>query len=139
MLQTYLMVVPMSSVRGWLCDCPQHPIAKETSPWQENITSFHSIRVAKSGKQCVPECHTLSVMNIFEYLNILVTNIYSDIWLYQIFLYKYIRIFIHVKMFCTNQSVTNIFEYSNILVTNIYTHIYSYQFYIRIYSNIRSC
>ena len=34
-----------------MCDCPQHPIAKETSSWQEDIISFDLIRVAKSGEQ----------------------------------------------------------------------------------------
>ena len=39
-----------------------------------------------------------SVTNIFEISNILVTNIYSDIRLYQIISYKYIQIFVRVKI-----------------------------------------
>ena len=43
-----------------------------------------------------------SVTNIFEYSNILVTNIYSDIRSYQCFFYEYIRTFVRVKFVCTN-------------------------------------
>ena len=43
-----------------------------------------------------------SVTNIFEYSNILVTNIYSDIRSYQFFFYEYIRTFVRVKFVCTN-------------------------------------
>ena len=41
-----------------------------------------------------PECD--EYIRIFEYSNILVTNIYSDIHLYQFFFYEYIRIFVRV-------------------------------------------
>ena len=53
----------------------------------------------------------LSVTNIFEYSNILVTNIYSDIRSYQIFFYEYIQTFIRIKFVCTN-----IFEHSFVSV-----------------------
>ena len=43
-----------------------------------------------------------SNIRIFEYSNILVTNIYSDIRSYQFFSYEYIRTFVRVKFFCTN-------------------------------------
>ena len=43
-----------------------------------------------------------SVANIFEYSNILVTNIYSDIRSYQFFFYEYIQTFVRVKFVCTN-------------------------------------
>ena len=43
-----------------------------------------------------------SVTNIFEYSNILVTNIYSDIRSYQFFFCEYIRTFVRVKFVCTN-------------------------------------
>ena len=43
-----------------------------------------------------------SVTNIFEYSNILATNIYSDIRSYQFFFYEYIRTFVRVKFVCTN-------------------------------------
>ena len=43
-----------------------------------------------------------SVTNIFKYSNILVTNIYSDIRLYQFFFYEYIRTFVRIKFVCTN-------------------------------------
>ena len=52
-----------------------------------------------------------SVKNIFEYLNILVTNIYSDIRSYQFFFYEYIRTFVRLKFVCTN-----IFGYSLVSV-----------------------
>ena len=54
---------------------------------------------------CIPVPSLLtdqSVTNIFEYSNILVTNIYSDIRSYQFFFYKYIRTFIRIKFVCTN-------------------------------------
>ena len=43
-----------------------------------------------------------SVTNIFEYSNIFVTNIYSDIRSYQFLFYGYIRTFVRVKFVCTN-------------------------------------
>ena len=43
-----------------------------------------------------------SNIRIFEYSNILVTNIYSNIRSYQFFFYKYIQTFICVKSVCTN-------------------------------------
>ena len=65
-----------------------------------------------------------SVANIFEYSNILGTNIYSDIRSYQFFFYKYIRTFVRVKFVCTNifgHSLVSvkprrIFEYIRIFV-----------------------
>ena len=103
--------------------------------------------------------------NIFEYLNILVTNIYLDIRSYQFFFYKYIQTFVCVKFVCTNifghslvsvlecKTLTNIRVYSNICAifnTNTYldirlcqTNQYEYIrifirviLLIRIYSNI---
>ena len=41
-------------------------------------------------------------IQIFEYSNILVTNIYSDIRSNQFFFYEYIRTFVRVKFVCTN-------------------------------------
>ena len=55
---------------------------------------------------------------IFEYSNILVTNIYSDIHSYQIFLYEYIRIFIRVKFVCTN-------IFGHLFVSNLIVQVYS--------------
>ena len=43
-----------------------------------------------------------SVTNIFEYSNIFVTNIYSDIHSNQFFFYEYIQTFVRVKFVCTN-------------------------------------
>ena len=48
-----------------------------------------------------PKLPVQSVKNIFEYLNILVTNINSGIRSYQFFFYKYIRIFVCVYFVCT--------------------------------------
>jgi len=41
-------------------------------------------------------------IRIFEYSNILVMNIYSDIRSYQFFFYEYIQTFVRVKFVCTN-------------------------------------
>ena len=59
------------------------------------------------------DCADQSVTNIFEYSNILVTNIYSDIRSYQFFFYEYIRTFVRVKFVCTNifgQSLVSVLE-----------------------------
>ena len=48
----------------------------------------------------VSECD--EYIRIFEYSNILVTNIYSDIRSYHFFFYEYIRTFVRVKFVCTN-------------------------------------
>ena len=66
----------------------------------------------------VPECD--EYIRIFEYSNILVTNIYSDIRSYQFFFYEYIRTFVRVKFVLRIYSDihlckfvdTNIFRYS---------------------------
>ena len=47
-----------------------------------------------------PECD--EYIRIFEYSNILVTNIYSNIHSYQFLFYEYIRTFVRVKFVCTN-------------------------------------
>ena len=49
---------------------------------------------------CGAECD--EYIRIFEYSNILVTNLYSDIRSYQFFFYEYIRTFVRVKFVCTN-------------------------------------
>ena len=49
-----------------------------------------------------PRLEEQSVTNIFEYSNILVTNIYSDIRSYQFFFYESIWTFVRVKFVCTN-------------------------------------
>ena len=57
-----------------------------------------------------------SVANIFEYLNIFVTNVYSDIHSYQFFRSEYIRTFVRVKFVCTNifrHSFVNVLECKN--------------------------
>merc|ERR1712147_189172 len=67
-------------------------------------------------------------IRIFEYSNILVTNIYSDIHSYQFFFYEYIRTFVRVKFVCTN-----IFGHSLVSVLECKT-----KTNIRIYSNIHA-
>ena len=52
------------------------------------------------GRLSTPECD--EYIRIFEYSNILVTNIYSDIRSYQFFFYEYIRAFVRVKFACSN-------------------------------------
>ena len=57
-----------------------------------------------------------SVTNIFEYSNILVTNICFDIRSYRFFLHKYIRTSVCVKLVCTNifgQSFVSVLECKN--------------------------
>ena len=56
-----------------------------------------------------PECD--EYIRIFEYSNILVTNIYSDIRSCQFFFYEYIRTFVRVKFVSTN-----IFGHSLVIV-----------------------
>ena len=77
-----------------------------------------------------------SVANIFKYLNIFVTNVYSDINSYQFFLSEYIRTFVRAKFVCSNifrHSFVNVLECKNktnictIFITNIYLDICSCQ------------
>ena len=81
--------------------------------------------------------------NIFEYSNIFVTNIYSDLRSYQFF---------HVKFYCTNIFVylfVSVLECKNCLNIRIYWIICTIhisirifvrvKFVTRIYSDIRSC
>ena len=58
------------------------------------------LREASTMEGCRSECD--EYIRIFEYSNILVTNIYSDIRSYQFFFYEYIRTFVRVKFVCTN-------------------------------------
>ena len=51
-------------------------------------------------ERLVSECD--EYIRIFEYSNILVMNIYSDIRSYQFFFYEYIRTFVRVKFVGTN-------------------------------------
>ena len=81
-----------------------------------------------------------SVTNIFEYSNILVTNIHSDIRWYQFFFYEYIRTFVGVKFVCSNifgHSFMSVFEYS---YNSQYAYLFGHSFvssfvykYIRIF------
>ena len=73
-----------------------------------------------------PECD--EYIQIFEYSNILVTNIYSDIHSYKFFFHEYIRTFVRVKFVCTNT-----FGHSLVSVLECKT-----ETNIRIYSNIRA-
>ena len=82
-----------------------------------------------------------SVTNIFEYSNILGTNIYSDIHSGQFCLYEYIRTFVRVKFVCTNifrHSFMSVLESENRPNIRIYSNIRTI-FNTNIYSDIRSC
>ena len=82
-----------------------------------------------------------SVTNIFEYSNILVTNIYSDIRSCQFFFYEYIRTFVRVKFVCTNifgHSLVIVLECKTKTNIRIYSNIRTI-FNTNTYSNIRSC
>ena len=72
--------------------------------WQEDISYvwLHIHQVLYFCALFVGGCMYQSVTNIFEYSNILVTNIYSNIRSYQFFFYKYIWTFVRVKFVCTN-------------------------------------
>ena len=98
---------------------------------------------------------------IFEYSNILVTNMYSDIHSYQFFFYEYIRTFVCVKFVCTNifghsyNFIRWTFEYIRIFIqfsmqkfirTFIQNFVHEYvgtfvcvNLLIQIYLDIRSC
>ena len=66
---------------------------KQTFTSPSNLLTF-------SKNVCKPACD--EYIRIFEYSNTLVTNIYSDIRLYQFFFYEYIWTFVRVKFVCTN-------------------------------------
>ena len=76
-------------------------------------------KMTKKTKMIMTECD--EYIRIFEYSNILVTNIYSDIRSYQFFFYEYIRTFVRVKFVCTN----------------ILGHSFVSNLFVRIYSDIR--
>ena len=90
-------------------------------------------------------------IRIFEYLNILGTNIYSDIHSGQFCLYEYIRTFVRVKFVCTNifrHSFMSVLESENRPNIRIFVQfsirIFIRTFvrvkkFIRIYSDIHSC
>ena len=93
-------------------------------------------------------CLYQSMTNIFEYSNILVTNIYSDIRSYQFFFYEYIRTFVRVKFACTDifkHSLVSvkprrIFEYScNFQYEYLFGHSFVSKKLVWIYSDIHSC
>ena len=80
-------------------------------------------------------------IRIFEYSNILVTNIYSDIHSYQFFFYEYIRTFVRVKFVCTNifgHSLVSVLECKTKTNIRIYSNIRAI-FNTNTYSDIRSC
>ena len=81
-----------------------------------------------------------SVTNIFEYSNILVIDIYSDIRSYQFFFYEYIRTFIRIKFVCTNifgHSFVSVLECKNYTNIRIYSNIHTI-FKTNTYSGIHS-
>ena len=86
-------------------------------------------------------CTYQSVTHIFEYSNILVTNIYTDIRSYQFFFYEYIRTFVRVKFVCTNifrHSLVSVLECKTLTNIRIYSNIRAI-FITNTYSDIRSC
>ena len=95
--------------------------------------------VSIPGFQSGSECD--EYIRIFEYSNILVTNIYSDIRSYQFFFYEYIRTFVRVKFVCTNifgHSLVSVLECKTKTNIRIYSNIRSI-FNTNTYSDIRSC
>ena len=71
-----------------------------TMPWIFNQPEKIKIGEILWALNSIPECD--EYIRIFEYSNILVTNIYSDIRSYQFFFYEYIWTFVRVKFVCTN-------------------------------------
>ena len=69
------------------------------------------ISSSSSSPYAVYDAECDEYIRIFKYSNILVPKIYSHIRLYQIFLYKYIQIFVCVKFVCMN-----IFGHSLVIV-----------------------
>ena len=81
-----------SSVRKWV-----------SLSWADFFLFLLALSEGKLNRLLKRDSRTIqSVTNIFEYSNILVTNIYSDIRSYQFFFYKYIQTFICVQFVCTN-------------------------------------
>ena len=101
---------------------------------------FHVIQASvSSGVEFHTECD--EYIRIFEYSNILGTNIYSDIHSGQFCLYEYIRTFVRVKFVCTNifgHSFMSVLESENRPNIRIYSNIRTI-FNTNIYSDIRSC
>ena len=96
-------------------------------------------------------CAIQSVTNIFKYLNIFYTKIYSDIQWYQFSWYEYIRIFVRIIFLIRiytdihsyqNHTLLECDEYLNIQIflsfsTRIFIRIIFVSFlFIRIYSDI---
>ena len=104
------------------------------------ISFFVSICIVLCRNGCFkPECD--EYIRIFEYSNILGTNIYSDIHSGQFCLYEYIRTFVRVKFVCTNifrHSFMSVLESENRPNIRIYSNIRTI-FNTNIYSDIRSC
>ena len=101
----------------------------------KSLTIEGSYSKEKLGQQCE------SVTNIFEYLNILVTNIFSDIRSYHLLFNEFIRTFVRVKFVCTNifgHSLVSVLERKTKTNMRIYSTICA-NFNTNTYSDIRSC
>ena len=86
---------------------------------------------------CRPECD--EYIRIFEYSNILGTNIYSDIHSGQFCLYEYIRTFVRVKFVCTNifrHSFMSVLESENRPNIRIFVQ-FSIQIFIRTFVRVK--
>ena len=79
--------------------CTQFWLVGSLSIWSASLLQDILFHYVRSGS-CGPECD--EYIRIFEYSNILVMNIYSDIRSYQFFFYEYIQTFVRVKFVCTN-------------------------------------
>ena len=89
--------------------------------WEDVFEDVSSHLSANSEAECD------EYIRIFEYSNILGTNIYSDIHSGQFCLYEYIRTFVRVKFVCTNifrHSFMSVLESENRPNIRIYSDIH---------------
>ena len=110
---------------------------------------MHSVHCSQYLVNPRTECD--EYIRIFEYLNILGTNIYSDIHSGQFCLYEYIRTFVRVKFVCTNifrHSFMSVLESENRPNIRIFVQFLKricirtfvrVKNFIQIYSDIHSC
>ena len=116
-----------------------HPPLQIVAGWYTTFSAGKKVDSKQRKNASGAECD--EYIRIFEYSNILGTNIYSDIHSGQFCLYEYIRTFVRVKFVCTNifrHSFMSVLESENRPNIRIYSNIRTI-FNTNIYSDIRSC
>ena len=120
---------------------PSSSTIRTTAGWFKILLRLITLLIISNKNHLIGQAVNQSVTNKFEDSNILVTNIYSDIHTYQIFLYEYIRIFVCVKYICRNifgHSWMSVLECKNLTNIRIYSNIRAI-FNMNTYSDIHSC